>query len=605
MHKNLFPFLFTWLICHLTIFSQVTISDEIVVLKNDTKLIPIQKLENKKIATISLESDSHKLIGFKSILENYDKMQHFSFPDSLDLEKITVLKSRLSDFNTIICSVFDSEENTQKLLKFIGDLEVDFILCNFQSPESLIRITDKTKINTIININNVDAIRKKYTAQLIFGGVDASGRLIKDVGGYHKGDGIVIKGGIRLRYSSLQQEGYDSVSVYSKVDSIMHRGIQENAFPGAQLLIAKNNAVVFHETYGYHSYDKKQKVSKNDLYDLASVTKIAAALPSIMLLYDDNKIALDAPFSDYWKPWSSKKDKKNLTVREVLAHQAGLVPYIVFASETMKDGEFKRRYLRNTSSNKFSIPVYEDLFLNKRFHNKMQRLINNSEVSKKKKYKYSGLTFLLYPEITKQLSGVDYETYLKEEIYAPLGAHSIGFNPLNYYPKKHIVPTEYDSFFRKDSIKNWVHDENAALMGGVSGNAGLFATANDLAKLMQMYMQFGNYGGEQLIKTSTLKEFTKVQYPENDNKRGLGFDKPLLDNDTLSLAKASPSPLASKGSFGHGGFTGTYIWADPDNQLVYIFLSNRVNPTRDNRNLYSLNIRPSLMHVFYEAFKEK
>ena len=210
----------------------------------------------------------------------------------------------------------------------------------------------------------------------------------------------------------------------------------------------------------------------------------------------------------------------------------------------------------------------------------------------------------MVPELTKKLGGVDYETFLKEEIYKPLGAYSIGFNPYKYYPEEQIVPTEYDGFFRKDSIKSWVHDENAALMGGVSGNAGLFATANDLGKLMQMYMQMGTYGGHRYISEATLKEFTRVQYPENDNKRGLGFDKPLLDNQERSLRRASPAPEASMDSFGHSGFTGTYVWADPVNDMVYIFLSNRVYPTRENGNLYRLNIRPALMQVFYKEFNK-
>ena len=584
-------------------WSQNKFPNEIIVLKNDSDLIPIKNLEKQKIATLSLQSDSYKLISFKSMLNNYDKIEHFNFPNSQDLKNIETLKKRVSDFNVIICSFFQSNKNSQDMLNFVQSLGVKLILTSFQSPKALADLKGLDKVPVIINFEQADSFEKNSVAQLIFGGVGASGRVVEAVGGFHKGDGISIKGGIRLRYSSLTNEGYDSIRVCAKIDSIMQRGIKENAFPGAQLLIAKNNTVVFHETYGYHTYDNKDSVSKNDLYDLASVTKIAAALPSIMLLHDRGKMELDSPFSNYWKPWRHKKDKKNMTVREVLAHQAGLVPYIVFASETMKNNKFNKRFLRSKASNKYSIPVYKDLFLNKRFHKKMYRIINRSEVSAKKKYKYSGLTFLLTPEITKQLSGSDYETFLKENIYAPLGAHSIGFNPLNYYPKKNIIPTEYDSFFRKKTIKNWVHDENAALMGGVSGNAGLFATANDLAKLMQMYMQFGSYGGKQFIKKSTLLEFTKVQFPENDNKRGLGFDKPLLNNASLSLSKASPAPQVSEASFGHGGFTGTYIWADPENELVYIFLSNRVNPTRDHKNLYNLNIRPSLMQVFYEEFK--
>jgi len=338
---------------------------------------------------------------------------------------------------------------------------------------------------------------------------------------------------------------------------------------------------------------------------LASVTKVTGALPVVMQLHDQKKLELDVPFSNYWTSWKWRRSKKKLTLREILAHQAGLTPYIVFAEKVMRnDGSYKRKYIRNEGSKKFPTKIYENMYLHKSFKKKVYRSINWSKVSDRKKYKYSGLLFLLIPQLTKELSGISYESYLKKNIYEPLGAFSLGFNPYTYYPKEAIVPTEYDGFFRRDSIQAWVHDENAALMGGVSGNAGLFGTANDLAKLMQMYLQMGSYGGREFISNETLKEFTKVQYPENDNKRGLGFDKPLLNNSDLSLEEASPAPEASRESFGHGGFTGTYVWADPSNNMVYIFLSNRVYPSRKNTNLYKLNIRTALMQVFYKEFNK-
>lgn len=405
-----------------------------------------------------------------------------------------------------------------------------------------------------------------------------------------------------LIHASPLKLGFDEDFINHKVDSIMEMGMDSLAFPGAQLLVAKNDTVIFHKAYGFHTYDNNQPVALNDLYDLASVTKIAGPLPALMKLVDEGKLDLDKPFSNYWKPWRTRKDKKDLTLREILAHQAGLVPYIVFLNEVVrKNGKVKRRFVHDTSGKRFEGQVYGGLYINDRFERKMNRIINRSEVSEDKKYLYSGLTFLIFPSLIEQLTGIDYQTYLEENFYQPIGAYTLGYLPSRKNYENDMVPTEVDSLFRKNLVKGWVHDENAALKGGVSGNAGLFATADDLAKLMLFYQHYGNVDGQQLISAETVKEFTAVQFRENENRRGLGFDKPLLNNAELPLAEAYPSPLASPKSFGHSGFTGTFIWADPEKKLTYIFLSNRVYPSRDHQKLYSLGIREALQDVFYRA----
>ncbi len=382
----------------------------------------------------------------------------------------------------------------------------------------------------------------------------------------------------------------------------MAYGIQEHAFPGAQVLVAKNSTIIFHKAYGYHTYDNQTKVTLDDIYDLASVTKITGPLPALMKLVDEDKLNLDLPFSTYWKPWRRRKDKKDLTLREILAHQAGLVPYIVFLDKVIKkNGAIKKRFVKTENQKGYTHQAYEHLFIKDRFNRKMYRMINRSKVSDEKKYKYSGLTFLIFPKLIENLTGQSYETYLTSNFYAPLGATTMGFNPKTKNYSNRIVPTEMDTLFRHELTKNWVHDENASLLGGVSGNAGLFASATDLAKIMQLYQNYGIYNGKRYISEATMKEFNRVQYPENDNRRGLGFDKPLLNNAELPLKDAYPAPQASAESFGHSGFTGTFIWADPVEQLVYIFLSNRVNPTRENQNLYKLNIRSAIQQVFYQG----
>lgn len=409
----------------------------------------------------------------------------------------------------------------------------------------------------------------------------------------------------QLRYDTPNSVGLDSSYINVKVDSIMTLGIREQAFPGAQLLVAKKGNIIFHKAYGYHTFDSIQKVGLDDIYDLASVTKITGPLPALMKLYDEGKLDLDAPFSKYWKPWKHRKDKKDITLRELLAHQSGMQSYIVFLNEILKKGKLKRRFARTVSSKRFSKQAYKDIYINKRFKKKVFRKIKRSKVSDDRIYKYSGLASLIYPQLIENITGESYTTYLQKNFYQPLGCETLGYLPTLKGFNNAIVPTEYDSIFRKTLTKGWVHDENAALLGGVSGNAGLFGTAKDLAILMQMYMQKGVYDGKRYIKETTLNEFTKIQYPDNNNRRGLGFDKPLIGNDTLSIKEAYPAPEVSPESFGHAGFTGTFVWADPENDMVFIFLSNRVYPTRTHRNIYNLNIRPALQQVFYIASKRQ
>ena len=409
----------------------------------------------------------------------------------------------------------------------------------------------------------------------------------------------------KISYGNPSEVDMDSLYIHTKVDSIINFGIQKEAFPGAQILVVKNHKIIFNKAYGFHTYDSLQKVSLNDIYDLASVTKIIGPLPALMKLHSEGKLDLDSPFSNYWKPWKKRKNKRNLTVRAVLAHQAGLKPYIVFLNEILrKNGKIKKRFIKNEPNMRFKKEAYEGLFVKNRFKNKIFRHITRSNVSDIKKYKYSGLSFLIYPEFITQITKKNYTDYLQENFYVPLEAKTLGYRPKTKNFKNLIVPTEIDSIFRKELTKNWVHDENAALLGGISGNAGLFGTSLDLAKIMQMYANYGIYDGKRYITENTLREFTKIQYPENENRRGLGFDKPLIDNATLPIEEAYPAPEVSPESFGHSGFTGTFVWADPKNDLVFIFLSNRVYPSRDHKNIYNLNIRPKLQQVFYKASKK-
>lgn len=381
-----------------------------------------------------------------------------------------------------------------------------------------------------------------------------------------------------------------------RIDSIVNEAIAQKAFPGAQVYIQKKGEVLLDKSYGYHTYDSLVKVSPEDVYDLASVTKIFAPTLALMKLYDQGKINLDQPFSAYWKDWAKKPNKKNLSFREILAHQAGLIPYIVYLKKVShKNGTLKNRWAHRGAASHYSKEAFEQLYIKDRFEKVIDRKARNSKLGAKK-YRYSGLTFLMYPRLIQQLSGENFTQFLQEQYYAPLGASSLGYLPSHWISKEQIVPTEYDSLFRKTLTQGWVHDENAALLGGISGNAGLFANTHSMVPVLQMLLQKGNYKGRRFLSEATVEEFTRVQFPENDNRRGLGFDKPLLGNDTLAFHESYPSPLASKSSYGHSGFTGTFFWVDPEQELIYIFLSNRVYPSRAQQGIYDLEVRKSILY---------
>jgi CubicO group peptidase (beta-lactamase class C family) len=414
-------------------------------------------------------------------------------------------------------------------------------------------------------------------------------------------DGIEVKKNRSLSYTIPEELQIDSKELHHKIDSIAQMGVDKRAYPGCQVLIAKEGSVIFHKCYGYHTYDEEEKVEPDNIYDWASVTKVTGPLPALMKLVDEGKLKLDAPFSRYWPDFVGT-NKEKITVREVLAHQARLQAWISYWQMTLdEDGKLSTEVFRDHPTKNFDVRISEHLYMNHDFRKTMFDTIRTSELLPRKRYVYSGLSFYLYPDIISNLTGQSYEDYIQSNFYDPLGAYTITYNPYRHFPLERMVPTETDDFFRNEKLRGFVHDEGAAMMGGVSGNAGLFGTANDLAKIFQMYIQKGYYGGKRYISEETMNEFTRIQYPDDDNRRGLGFDKPYIDNFENDLDDAYPAVDASENSFGHSGYTGTFAWADPDNGLLFIFMSNRVYPTRNNTKLFRLNIRPAMHQAIYDC----
>lgn len=397
--------------------------------------------------------------------------------------------------------------------------------------------------------------------------------------------------------------GIDALALESGIRSIILQALDSGAFPGCQVLLAKGGKVFYEESFGYHTYDSLRPVKNTDIYDLASVTKTTAATLSLMKLYDEGLFDPDQTFGHYF-PDIAKGKKKDMVMRDVLAHQAGLRAWIPYYSASQKkNGKYKRNSVSSDSSANFPYRISETgLFLHKDYRTKkIYKMIRKSKVNKDKSYLYSGLSFYLYPELVQRITGKSFDQYLADEFYNPLSAETVGFNAGERFPLGRIVPTEVDSFFRMQTLHGVVHDEGAAMMLGVSGNAGLFANAMDLGKVYQMLLNGGEYAGRRYLKSSTVNEFTKCQFCDEGNKRGMGFDKPLIEYDE---ARSSVAEAASAASFGHSGYTGTFVWADPANDLLFVFLSNRVHPTRLNRKIYSLNIRPRIHNLVYDLLEQ-
>ncbi len=586
------------------------IKGSLTALKN-TGILPVQGLDTLKIASIMIGGNN--ISPFQRMLEKYADVDHFVLSKGADQEVWNNIQSQLKNYNLIISGIqgINLYPSSKYGTTEIQRKAVDEIIRNknsvfvfFGNAYALKYFKDINRANGLILAYQNTNLSQELAAQLIFGAFDAKGKLPVTIDNWFKvNDGIDISQNFSLSYTIPEEIGINSELLNYEIDSLANLGINKKAYPGCQVLIAKNGKVFFHKTFGTHTYEDSVDVKKNDIYDWASISKVTGALPAIMKLVDEKKIDIDSPISLYRHDLSGS-NKEQLSMREILAHQARLKSWIPFWQFTLDENqELDKSIFSDNPFEKFNIRVSEHLYMNEDYTTAIFDTIIKSPLNKRKKYMYSDLGFHLFPGLISEQTGEDYEFYLNRNFLKPLGANSVCFNAYKNFPPERIIPTEVDEFFRHEIMRGFVHDEGAAMMGGVSGNAGLFGTANDLAKIFQMYLQKGYYGGNRFISDTTIEEFTKIQFPDNDNRRGLGFDKPYIDNEENSLKDAYPAIDASKNSFGHSGFTGTFVWADPDNGLLYIFLSNRVYPTRENGKLYDLNIRTAIHQKIYDSLK--
>ena len=581
----------------------------LTVLRNENDLLPLQRLDTLRIASVSLGVT--KPTAFQDMLSLYTGVKHFTLAKQVTADHVQQLKDQLKDYDLIIGGVHDDSKYPRNSVKFSAALKSyikelasqdNAIMAIFKNPYALAKLPGIEQADGLIVAYQDNQLAEELAAQLIFGGVSASGRLPVSVGKtFELGAGLDVVGDLRLGYSLPEDVGMNSRILYGRIDSLVQEAIGAKATPGCEVLVARNRQVVMYKAYGEQVYHDTVRVERTDLYDLASISKIASALPCLMKLHSEGKFDLEASIDDYL-PYFRGSNKADVPFRDILAHQARFQPWIPYWRSTRRrNGSYKWFTIKEDSSRRFPVKLTDDMYLHRNYQKKIFRAIKKSPLEDEKKYLYSGLLFYLLPTIVEELSGEDYRTYLYENFYEPLGATTLTYQPMERFPASRIVPTENDYSFRREAIHGRVHDEGAIMMGGVSANAGLFSNANDLAKLMQMYLDGGTYGGRRYVSEATVREFTRYQFPDNDNRRGLGFDKPYFERSEDGNAAVS----SSDASFGHSGFTGTFTWADPEYDLVYVFLSNRVHPTRDNTRLYQLNTRTKIQQVLYDAIEDK
>jgi len=564
----------------------------VTLLINERNSIPIQILENKKFTSLSIGKEARN--EFTRYLSKYAAFDHESI---LHLQDTVQITTKLMAADVIVIGIFPNHSNISKgLTAFIQSLckNKEVIVTHFGDPVELTRLTG---IPTLM-VGYTDLYEvPKVAAQIIFGGMVASGELPMAIANYKEGHGIVSTTSGRLSYSLPEAAGIDSRTL-SKIDAIAREAIAIGATPGSHVLVAKDGKVVYEHSNGYLTYEDKIPVSDQTIYDLASVTKVSATLQTVMFMQEKGLIDINKKISVYL-PELKNSNKKDFTIKDILTHQAGLWPFLPFWAQTVKDGNQLPEYYSSTSSSEYPYPVTENLFAHKSIKDSLWNWIIKAKVREKpprtsNTYVYSDMGFYIMQHLAEKILNQPMEDFLEHNLYEPLGAYALGYLPLRKFPDYLIAPTENDMLFRKKLLTGYVHDQGAAMHGGIAGHAGLFGTANDLAKLGQMLLQKGSYGGHQYYKPETVELFTARQY--DPSRRGLGWDKPT-PNDWNGPTALS----ASKKTFGHTGFTGTCIWVDPEFNLVFIYLSNRVHPDMTNNRLLNANIRPRIQEVIYKA----
>lgn len=555
-----------------------------VLLNNYKKLIPIVGLADRRFVSINLGYSNQ--IGFDSLLNKYAPVVTLNAAKYADSTTLNDLEDDVKFYSTVIVALNSEMARNGKYINFVENLakSKEVIVALFGDGSAL---SSFDQINAPLVWSAEDNEEAALAVpQFIFGGIAAKQMLAKTYSAkYAKGTGYLTNA-TRLKYTVPEDADVNSNDL-KEIDDIVNEGIAKKASPGMVVLVAKDGKVIYNKAFGYHTYDNVQADKVTDIFDLASVTKTTATTPSVMRLVEQQKLKLDTNVG-YYIAKARTSPMNNINVREVMLHQAGFIPYIPFHNY-IKEGDYSR-----DSSAAYPTKVADNYYIKKGFFNDfMWPKMLNSPIKTRGSYVYSDISMYVMQDIVEHISEMPEDQYVQEQFYKPLGMQTAGYLPRNRFSKDRIVPTEDDKVFRKTLLEGYVHDQGAALKGGVAGHAGLFGSANDLAIYNQMLLNKGTYGGEQYFTPQTVEMFTTKQ--SNISRRGLGFDRHDPD-----LTKKYPSELASPETYGHTGYTGIGVWTDPSRNMIYIILTNRVHPTVSEM-LGRLNIRPRIQDVVNRA----
>lgn len=579
----------------------------LTVVSNRFSFIPLLPEDfNKKIAVLNIGSNVNT--AFQNRLLSYFDFDTYHLPLQSGKAQSTDLFEKLKNYDKIIVEIHDFKKRVNDnfgisyynvdLLNKLND-QNQIIVALFGTPYSLQLFE---RINSVVMAYENDDMAQDMAAQAILGTFDIDARLPVNVSSkYELGAGVEIKNAKVLGYSLPENTGIDGKYINYKIDSIVKEMIDSSVVPGCQILIAKNGQIVFDRCFGTFTYDKIQPVQNDDIYDLASVTKVLSTNLAVMKLQDENRISIFNKISDYLDKGIKNSNKNNITIIDALSHHSGLaawLPIYKLTMDTINGISYpSKQYYKHTADEIFNVKVADSLYLRKDFINKMWEKLLNSPVNPRGTYKYSDLGLIMVKEMVEETTGEKLNNYVYENFYSPLGLKHTMYNPLAKIKKEKIVPSENDNYWRKQIVQGYVHDMYADMLGGVSGHAGLFSNSRDMARIAQMMINGGIYGNKRFLNYPTIYTFTTRFYIST--RRGIGWDMKELDKNK----DCNMSELASPSTYGHYGFTGTGIWIDPENELIYIFLSNRTFPDMNNNKLNNLNYRPKIQSVIYESFK--
>lgn len=573
------------------------IENAVTVVKNSRNILPVKDIENKKFAYVNFgDADGEPYLK---------QLQKYTRVDWVKAATLDGLILKLEDYETVFIGFHKSNETpwkgfkmSQKELVWIYEIaRTNKVILNiFTRPYALLDLKTTANFEGIVVSYQNSQVAQEISAQIVFGARAAKGKLPVTSGEAFPVN-TQIKTNIlgRLSYGTPESVGMNSERL-KKVDELAQRVVYEKMAPGAQVLVARHGKVIFEKNYGYHTYEKKTKVEANHLYDVASLTKILASVPILIKLADQEVLSLETTLGDLL-PEYKFSNKSYIPLKELLSHYAGLKSWIPFYKNTLDSITHKpsNKYYRSKSEPGFSAIVTERLYARDDMEDSIQKIILESEVSSPVKYLYSDLPYYILKKFIENHYQKPLELIVQEKFYNSLGANYTGYLPLRKFTPDQITPTEIDYDFRMQKVHGFVHDQGAAMMGGVNGHAGIFSNANDVAKIMQMYIQRGFYGGKRYFSPESLKLFNTCYFCEKDVRRGVGFDKPQLGDVGPTCGCVSMT------SFGHSGFTGTYAWADPETEIVYVFLSNRTYPDVTNRSLIRSNIRTDIQQAINDA----